>query len=1186
MPGPVYGSGLYGSGVYGGPPLGARKPGSRVGTDFELSLNGIGMKLVRGKKSYDKHNAQTFSYNPKSLFKTGDAAALNARDLYYWNRLEHSKWDGGETFEAWSPDPNDPGRLNHKYATSFGFNTIDNPHKLTMLRELYTSPSYPFVIGQDSPIYFYTYGDRSGATQAYDSINPTIAGIASSKGIQFGLIPGPIARDTTTVVGFDGLSGAVVSQSAVPFAGLVSPVNNWSIEAWVKPQALPQTATIYAAVGATTATGGTYPNQVIADGANHYWRLNDTIQTAPHGLPIPPNPPYTRSVQDLGSVPVLLANYDDDTANVSNVLINQPSLLPGGGGASYFYNGSVTGTGLVRPITANRQGQSNEDLPSIVISQPTDTWSIECFFKATSLVGTIGSSNILPNQGSVVVQALIGFGEGVLFLNSNPAHARYGGLYYWTGNNINGDVVDSGFTVVQGTTYHVVLTCTASGVAGFNIVRFYVNGALIFTSPQIQTRPGPDMSIGSRAAAGGGYACGFAGNIAEVAVYGAVLSAAQVSNHYSLSQSAGWGFGMAVGGVAAGVGISGSKLLGAFPPGRFVDSTYTFPAAGVWYHTVMTRDATTTRFYVNGALVGSDVTITPISGVSFVSAGAEDNVDALNNPITPSNFFQGSVAYHAGYAAALSAARVLVHYQQGVPGNPQLTAGQGYARFIETFDGVFYINQANTNIIYSTDGGNSWTSIALPGADVGTINALFLKGTQLYVATAGNLYVGNSAGFVKVNTGANPNIVGVNAGIYYSGQIYVGIGTTFNYIDPATGIVTLLFDTKDFTISFIEAFGSKLWFGGTNGRFSRLYTWTNNTLPPSPANGVGVQIQDGTVPYGFVIRSSLVYLNTLILGGTVALDTVNEGQGALFAITAQGAFSQLAVIGPPAITIKGTGLDYGPKSLWGADNAIWIAFSHRVGIARYDFSHGSFSTDIITSAYPKSATNVVLAVARFLGRSFFAVKNDGQIWKEAIYKVSEGLLEETDFIELPFLPKLIDGIEGQHTTLKTDEAVVLDLSFDGGLTWNQQGINAVVGTDHFEFNLTGVRSNRWKSRLHALRGFDRTTGIEINNWSVRFAPQNSPKHEWLIEVQFPTIQQTLTGAIITDAGAKLLDQLWHAREDGIVVDFIDRDRRRYKVLVIEMHETELNLKPVRIHAQQLQLSVIFQFELLEVQRVS
>ena len=85
-----YGSGSYGEGLYAGAPL-ANRTNAQVGRGYDISLNGVGLKLLPQKKAYDKHAAQTFSFNPKSLFKQGDGAALVAKDLYYWSRLEHSK---------------------------------------------------------------------------------------------------------------------------------------------------------------------------------------------------------------------------------------------------------------------------------------------------------------------------------------------------------------------------------------------------------------------------------------------------------------------------------------------------------------------------------------------------------------------------------------------------------------------------------------------------------------------------------------------------------------------------------------------------------------------------------------------------------------------------------------------------------------------------------------------------------------------------------------------------------------------------------------------------------------------------------------------------------------------------------------------------------------------------------------
>jgi hypothetical protein len=438
---------------------------------------------------------------------------------------------------------------------------------------------------------------------------------------------------------------------------------------------------------------------------------------------------------------------------------------------------------------------------------------------------------------------------------------------------------------------------------------------------------------------------------------------------------------------------------------------------------------------------------------------------------------------------------------------------------------------------------------------------------------------------VELNN-ANPDIAGVTAGLWYSGQIYVGIGTSLYYVDPATGLTTQLFDTVDFTIKFIEAFQGKIWFGGTNGRFTRMWTWTNNTLPPSAANGVGAQVQDGTIPYGFIARCSTVYLNTLLIGGTIAGDTNSEGQGAVYYVTSAGALGQLCVLGPLMKDIRGTGRDYGVRSMWGAENKLWMSFSYNTGIARYDFGPGGFSSHVTVPATRGALGMKVIAVAFYNGKSLFATGDDGNVWKEGVNKISSAYLEESEFQELPFLPKTIDGIEGQHSVLVDGQSVTVDISFDGGTSWQNVGTNRDIGTDSFDFKLIGVADTHWKTRLTSVRGTDFTVAPEITNWSVRFAPQNSPKHEWLIDCYLPTIRKSSMGYVLTDAGAKLIAQLWLARENGIVVDFTDRDGKKYKVLVIEMHESEINTRPVRANAQQLQMGSTMQIEILEVQRVT
>lgn len=1161
---PEYGSTEYGQGEYGGQPPQSKNVSSQVGTQFDLAINGVGLKLVPGKKSYDKHAAQTYSFNPKSLFKQGDGAALNASDLYYWQRLEHSKWDGGETYEPWQPDPADPRRLSHKYSKSFGFDTSD-PHRLSVLREAYTSPTYDFVINTDTPIAYWKLADapptivqgvggirpwwrssyRSGVSvsqQVYEQEdNPKQFGTTTPSGVTLGYAPGPISFGSSdTAALFDGAAGAITS-GKLDFSSNQTPPN-WSLECWAKPLRTDQSA-IMALIGSniTPAGGNTsYQTTILGDTPSIYYPLNDTVTTT--------------AVDKSGNARngTYSGTYTQNEAGYT-------------GSASTLFGGGK--------VTSNANSPVN-----------TTPFTIECWFYATSATGP----HWLIASGDPGVAVSVGNCGG-----GTPDNNLNWQIHRNDGSNNVGQICS--FPASQLNKWHH-LVCNFYLNAGQLFMDTYLDGSLVGSAGNLGVFGGSfnagTFQIGNWTFGNPGA---FAGYISDAAVYPANLNLTQVNNHYNAapgtSSTQPGGFAI---GLSDGAGNVGTHFSAYLPGVGWKDSTQVMTTA--WQHLAITYDGASIRFYYNGNLVAT-VASSYSAATAFGSIGARQSSTGVLE-----KFFNGALGQVATYNTTLSAARVLAHYQRGTGAiSFHLLQDAGgnvgnYARFIETFNGNIYVNQKNTNVLYSTNGGDSWTNIAIPGGDGTDIVAMWSKGDKIYVATANNVYTGDQGGLATFN-GGNPALAGVTAGIYYSGQIYVGIGTSLYYVDPATGIKTQLFNTNNFTITFIEAFQGKIWFGGTNNRMTRLWTWTNNTLPPSPANGVGQQVQDGTVPYGFIVRSSCVYLNLLCLGGTVAGDTTTEGQGAVYYITSSGQFGQLCVLGPQMKDIRGTGTDWGVRSLWGAENRLYMGYSFNTGIARYDFTNGSFSTHLTApnpsfgmgqplGLYGTGLGLPVLAVCFFNGKAMFAVGTTGDVWRESTKKVAQAQLEESEFLELPFLPKIIDGIEGSHSPLQTGQAVEVEMSFDNGLTWSSMGVNQTPGTDHFDFPLTNIQGNHWRSRVNAYRGADLTLAPEIYNWSVRFAPYNSPKHEWVIDCYLPTIQQASLGAVLTDVGAKLLTQLWSSRENGTVIDFVDADRKRYRVLVIELKQQEINQRPVRASANQLQMGATITVELLEVARVS
>ena len=228
------------------------------------------------------------------------------------------------------------------------------------------------------------------------------------------------------------------------------------------------------------ATAEAYPNQILSDGANLYWRYDAAS----------------------GSY-----NADSSTSDDSGVSIGGPThgVTPGavpGASKAYAYNGTSQFT------------YSDRQHP-----QPT-TYSIETWFKTTTTSG-----GMIMGFGNDPTQTSTLYDKHIYMTNSGQLIF---GVY--TGST---QTITSTTHWNNGQWHHVVAT------QGSNGIRLYVDGTLRASKSGVTTnqsypgywRTGGDNLSGWPSIPSSQF---FNGQIDETAVYPTVLTASQVANHYAL----------------------------------------------------------------------------------------------------------------------------------------------------------------------------------------------------------------------------------------------------------------------------------------------------------------------------------------------------------------------------------------------------------------------------------------------------------------------------------------------------------------------------------------------------------------------------------------------------------------------------------------------------------------------------
>ncbi len=143
---------------------------------------------------------------------------------------------------------------------------------------------------------------------------------------------------------------------------------------------------------------------------------------------------------------------------------------------------------------------------------------------------------------------------------------------------------------------------------------------------------------------------------------------------YNGNDAGGYGFG-----IGNGVGGSGSKLVGLLGSVAWLDSGYTFPSTGTWYHVAMVRQAGITKFYVNGAQTANTFSQTPNAPTFGASIGTE-----YSTANVPTRFFNGAIDEVHAFDHAISASEVQDIYNSVEGGHYEKRYLDGIGRIIKS----------------------------------------------------------------------------------------------------------------------------------------------------------------------------------------------------------------------------------------------------------------------------------------------------------------------------------------------------------------------------------------------------------------------------------------------------------------------------------------------------------------------
>ena len=361
----------------------------------------------------------------------------------------------------------------------------------------------------------------------------------------------------------------------------------------------------------------------------------------------------------------------------------------------------------------------------------------------------------------------------------------------------------------------------------------------------------------------------------------------------------------------------------------------------------------------------------------------------------------------------------------------------------------------------------------------GTVTGMTTDGTSVYISTTTNIYTVAPASLaVSTTTSATAPGGGYDKVAFVSNRLIAGGANIIYEVKAATIDAVYTHFQPAFRWTAIFNVGSRIYMGGFAGNRSELYTTSTTDvgaliLAAEAASFFSGELINDALSYGgqvILATSEGVRFASLTGDGTLSYGPLLDDMGSSRCLAAQGRFVYFGWDQFP-----GVGCGVGRLALDEFVNTLQPAYA----------------TDVFTEL----DDNDIMAVARFGGRTLFAVSGAGVYATNLATYVTEGYIDSGDITFGTVEDKSLSTMRARFAKLDVGESVRVEISDEINAAVSAKTVST-LNAEELTLELQTRIVERARVRV-LLRG-DGTSTPCLRQWRLRAYPIAPTTEEWLV----------------------------------------------------------------------------------------